>query len=326
MTAAGTNTGNQARFALFFRSAYHRFLNSESRFLAEELIQRRLRVAAVQIRLDHNLAVAYKGHMPVVYVFAASKMEAQPVLVLAAQNGTSGLGSALIIEHAGDRFSVIITGMGTRNAEAKADAAMGLAPRDAGGAPLLGGKPDVVLVIGLCGGLTKSLPEQRIVAYTECLSTGPNEAPPLQCSPVFTEAIVRRLQHDGITVDRVTGITSPRIATTKADRLALAKSGAEAVDMESYPIVSAAARAGVPTVVLRVVSDSLDMEMPDFNRALNAQGALAGRRALWIALGSPVQTLRLLASNKRAMERLKPAVKLILESDCFSRIGNAMKN
>lgn len=31
-----------------------------------------------------------KGRMPLVYVFAASKMEAQPVLVLAARNGTSG--------------------------------------------------------------------------------------------------------------------------------------------------------------------------------------------------------------------------------------------
>ncbi len=87
-----------------------------------------------------------------------------------------------------------------------------------------------------------------------------------------------------------------------------------------------AARAGVPAVVLRVVSDSLDAEMPDFNPALNAQGALDGRTALWIALGSPLETLRLLAANKRAIERLTPAVKLILESDCFSRIGSAMKN
>ena len=66
--------------------------------------------------------------------------------------------------------------------------------------------------------------------------------------------------------------------------------------------------------------------MPDFNSALNAQGALDGRKALWIAFGSPLQTLRLLASNKRAIERLKPAVKLILESDCFSRIGSPVKN
>ena len=140
-----------------------------------------------------------------------------------------------------------------------------------------------MLVIGLCGGLTASSREQQIVAYTECLSTGPNKAPPLQCSPSLTDAIVKQLQQQGITVDRVIGITSPRIATTKAERLTLAKSGAAAVDMESYPIVSAAARAGVPAIVLRVVSDSLDTEMPDFNPALNAQGALDGRKALWIA-------------------------------------------
>jgi hypothetical protein len=265
--------------------------------------------------------------MPLVYVFAASKMEAQPVLVLAAQNGTSGQGSTtLIIERGDGRFAVIITGMGTRNAEAKADAVLGPAPSGGDGGPPVGGKPDAVLVIGLCGGLTEGLREQQIVAYTECLSTGPNKAPPLQCSPSLTDAIVRRLQHQGISVDRVIGITSPRIATTKADRLALAKSGATAVDMETYPIVSAAARAGVPAIVLRVVSDSLDTEMPDFNPALNTQGALDGRKALWIALGSPLETFRLLAANKRAMERLKPAVKLILESDCFSRIGSAVKN
>ena len=66
--------------------------------------------------------------------------------------------------------------------------------------------------------------------------------------------------------------------------------------------------------------------MPDFNPALNVQGALDGRKALWIALGSPLETFRLLSANKRAMERLKPAVKLILESDCFSKIGSAVNN
>jgi hypothetical protein len=67
--------------------------------------------------------------MPIVYVFAASKMEAQPVLVLVGRNGTYGNGSTgLMIEHGDGRFAVTITGMGTRNAEAKADAALGLSP------------------------------------------------------------------------------------------------------------------------------------------------------------------------------------------------------
>jgi len=40
--------------------------------------------------------------MPLVYVFAASNMEAQPVLVLAARNGTSGEGSTGVILPATD--------------------------------------------------------------------------------------------------------------------------------------------------------------------------------------------------------------------------------
>ena len=96
--------------------------------------------------------------MPLVYVFAASKMEAQPVLVLAARSGTPGQGSTgVIIEHGDDRFAVIITGMGTRNAEAKADAALGLAAPGANGGPPLPARPDAVLVIGLCGRLTEGL-------------------------------------------------------------------------------------------------------------------------------------------------------------------------
>jgi hypothetical protein len=47
--------------------------------------------------------------MPLVYVFAASKMEAQPVLVLAAGSGASGQGSSgMIIKHGGDRFAVTL--------------------------------------------------------------------------------------------------------------------------------------------------------------------------------------------------------------------------
>lgn len=63
--------------------------------------------------------------MPIVYVFAASKMETQPVLVLPARDSAFSKGSgALSIEHGGDRFAVIVTGIGTRSAEAKAGVAL----------------------------------------------------------------------------------------------------------------------------------------------------------------------------------------------------------
>ncbi len=112
---------------------------------------------------------------------------------------------------------------------------------------------------------------------------------------------------------------SARLALSLTDdKLALAKSGANAVDMESYEILAVAAQAGVPAAVLRVVSDTPDTKMPDFNRALNQDGALDGRKALRIALTSPMRTARLLAANKRAMSHLAKALEIILPSNSFS--------
>jgi nucleoside phosphorylase len=134
----------------------------------------------------------------------------------------------------------------------------------------------------------------------------------MRCSKAVTDILMSALMAAKIPCDWVVGITSARIATTRDERLLLAKSGAAVVDMETYPIVKAAAEIGVPVVVLRVVSDSMDRELPDLNRALNDAGGLDGRKALKVALGSPLKTLKLLAANKRAMQRLGPALEVAL--------------
>ena len=217
-------------------------------------------------------------------VFAASDMEAQSIRKTAGPN----------------ELVLVISGMGPGNAKTKAEAA--LSPGD---------KPDAVVVVGLCGGLTPSLAEGTIVAYTECLSSEPGK-PPLRCSKDVTDTMMTALMAAKIPCDWVVGITSSRIATTRDERLNLANSGAAVVDMETYPIVTVASNMGVPVVVLRVVSDSIDRELPDLNRALNDAGGLDGRKALKVALGSPLKTIKLLAANKRAMQRLAPALEVVL--------------
>lgn len=256
-----------------------------------------------------------------IYVFASSKMEAQPVLGLD-QKSAAGKETPVIVEQNGNRFAVVITGMGIGNAKAKSEAVLGLAGGESGAVPQTAEKPEAILVIGLCGGLTEAMREERIVAYTDCLSAG--NLPPLRCSAAMIDAMVENLQTHSINCDRVTGITSPRIASDRSEKMTLAASGATVVDMESYEILSAAARAEVPAAVLRVVSDSLDANMPNFNPALDANGGLNGRKALGIALGSPLKTLRLVGANKQAMARLTPAVRLILQSNCFSVLKSSV--
>ena len=140
----------------------------------------------------------------------------------------------------------------------------------------------------------------------------------LSCSPTAVDQVVTLLVSSGVACDRAIGITSPRIATNRQERLALAESGAAVVDMESYSILETAATAGVPVAVLRVVADSLDRVLPNLNRALDDAGGLDGRKALRVALGSPVRTAKLLAGNKRAMQSLTKALEIVLKAPCFA--------
>jgi nucleoside phosphorylase len=244
--------------------------------------------------------------MSLIYIFAASAMEVVPVRKVAAatdSHSPARCGSNDLV--------FVVSGMGPANAKNKATAALA-ARKDASGAV----PPDAVLVIGLCGGLAESFPEGKIVAYTACKST--EEAKPLlPCSQPIVDAVLTLLRSSGVDCDRAVGITSSRIATNRRERLALAEAGAGVVDMESYSILEEAAAAGVPAVVLRVVADSLDRVLPDLNRALDAVGGLDGRKALRVALGSPIRTAKLLAANKRAMQHLTKALEIVLKAPCF---------
>jgi nucleoside phosphorylase len=244
--------------------------------------------------------------MSLVYIFAASAMEVDPVRKIAATTDSHSPARC-----GANDVVFIVSGMGPVNARSKARAAL-----LAGMEGSVAGTPDAVLVIGLCGGLTESLPEGRLVAYTACKSTD-SAKPLLSCSESSVDSVVTLLKSSGMDCDRAVGITSSRIATNREERRAVAQFGADVVDMESYSILETAAAAGIPAAVLRVVSDSMDRVLPDLNRALDAAGGLDGRKALRVALGSPIRTARLLAANKRAMQHLTKAMEVVLKAPCF---------
>ena len=76
---------------------------------------------------------------------------------------------------------------------------------------------------------------------------------------------------------------------------------------------------GIPAAVVRVVSDSLDRKLPDFNRALNSDGSINNGKAFRVMLGSPLLTARAYAANKRAAQHLATALRVVLSAD-FPRL------
>src|SRR5262245_25887303 len=125
--------------------------------------------------------------MSLVYIFAASAMEVEPVRKVAAAPG-----SHYPARCGPNDVVFIVSGMGPVNAKSKANAAL-LARTDASVAV----SPAAVLVIGLCGGLTESLPEGKVVAYTACKSTEAAK-PVLSCSRPTVDALVTILKSSGI--------------------------------------------------------------------------------------------------------------------------------
>ena len=100
----------------------------------------------------------------------------------------------------------------------------------------------------------------------------------------------------------------------------LAKSGAEVVDMESYEIVAAASQAGLPVVVIRVVSDSLDRQIPDFNFILREDGEIDPINLLKLGIRSPILTTTTLAAIHRAIGKLRSALAIVLSDEIFSKV------
>jgi nucleoside phosphorylase len=231
-------------------------------------------------------------------IFAATPMECRPIVKSI---------SALNLREDGIRM--VQTGMGPANARSAAAAILGGGPAN---------RIEAAVVMGFGGSLARAIEETAVVLYKNCASTSAGEGIQ-ECSAGLTRALADILKSSGIACNLVRGVSSSRIAATRRHKQQLAETRAEVVDMESFEIIAAANRAKVPVAVIRVISDSFDREMPDFNRALGADGNFRPLALGAACLSSPAQTLALFLSSRKAARRLR----IIADSIVSSRVALA---
>lgn len=132
----------------------------------------------------------------------------------------------------------------------------------------LAGPVDLCIASGLAGGLTYRYPVGSVVVARGIKSEGNKTI--VSCDGGLIDAAVRCGAQP---VDFF--YTSPGIANSGADRAGLAGI-ADAVDMESFHVLSEAQRAGVPAVAVRAISDTPDRKLPiDFTRMVTLSGQVA---------------------------------------------------
>ncbi len=175
---------------------------------------------------------------------------------------------------------------------------------------------DAVMIIGSCASLNHQTSEGDVILYSQCVSVA-KDRPGIACPTRILEKVKKLLEEKGIHATQLIGVTSNRIAISKKEKLALASYGADIVDMESYEILKAAHQANIPAVVIRVISDSLDRDMPDFNRAMNSNGEILAFGLSRILVFSPIKAAKVYFASRRALNVLNTVMAAVLPHiDC----------
>jgi adenosylhomocysteine nucleosidase len=130
--------------------------------------------------------------------------------------------------------------------------------------------------------------------------TDKSGAKSLICDPVLFESA------KPLKVGR-TLLSSPEIIASSAEKATLS-SAADAVDMESFTVIAAAQKLGIPALAVRAISDTSDQEMPvDFSRSLDENGQISTGAVLRLLAGQPgkiAALMRLGRQSKLAAETL----------------------
>ena len=165
------------------------------------------------------------------------------------------------------------------------------------------------LVTGLCGVLSPAFGVGETLVYRDIRHDG---GPLLCLERELGDALARRLPGAQTGIH---ALASARIVTSAAEKIALAaRTGTDAVDMESHAVAERLQREGFPVAVVRVASDGAADSLPELERALDGAG---GMDALALALAMtrrPRAGLRLAINGSRALRVLRRTVETLLRA------------
>lgn len=159
---------------------------------------------------------------------------------------------------------------------------------------------DLCIAAGFAGALKHGLKCGDFLVPAAVVASGAAE--PVECS---SELYAHAEALGAVPVSKL--VTVPHVIGSPAEKRDLAHL-ADAVDMESYPILSAARQNGIPVCALRVVSDEAGEPMPiDFNRTSTPAGQVSKVRVLRELARRPARLgamLRFSRRNRAAARRL----------------------
>ncbi|MEB3227136.1 MAG: hypothetical protein VKJ27_02020 [Synechocystis sp.] len=168
-------------------------------------------------------------------------------------------------------------------------------------------QPQALLVMGVTGSLNPDLGIGQPVMVTTCGEWRSGNAPaPRQSDRDLSQTITTYISRNfDASIPLVKGITVTQVISQASAKQTLAQqSGADVVDMENVAILQFAQQRQIPIAILRVVSDSVDHDLPNLDNIYDLHGNLKPWTLATRFLRRPVAALRLIQGSLMACQRL----------------------
>lgn len=160
-----------------------------------------------------------------------------------------------------------------------------------------------ILVMGLCGSLSPQYQVGDVVLYRNCIFSCSSLLQNQHTDPRLTTSVYNRLQNKA---NLVTGLTSNRLIWSAQEKLALGQLyQASVVDMEGFVLLKALKQNNIRVAMLRVVSDSVNYNIPNLNRAIDSTGKLQNIPMAITMLKQPIAATRLITGAIKGLQILQ---------------------
>lgn len=160
---------------------------------------------------------------------------------------------------------------------------------------------DGLISTGFCGGLSPALAPCDIFVATEVIDVGAASLP---------------VSHRPFKTGRL--ISTDRVVSTAEEKSELAKSGADAVDMEAGAVGQRAKRHPIPFFAVRVVTDTASENFPlDFNQMRDANGRFSRWKIVLASLRRSSTVIPALIKLNRRTKRAAAALGDFLDDARF---------
>src|SRR5262245_49867592 len=173
---------------------------------------------------------------------------------------------------------------------------------------------DALMVVGFAGGLNPNLKNGDAIIYDICHQVNINRISSIPCDTYLSKLMSDILQKSMLKSILGSGVTVDRIVTGTREKIALGiQYNALAADMESYLVMAVCAEARLPAAVLRIISDGVEANLPDFNNAIQSDGRINNWRMAATIIRTPLVSLRFFWNLGPAINSFRECMKAILK-------------